>query len=85
MAVDRHTAEHVAAILKDELFLEVTNQAKVEISQEWQAEENQYKREALWNEIQGIDRVMERMRGMVNESKAATRKAERNSPRKADR
>ena len=85
MAVDKHTAEHVSGILKDDFFLEVVALAKAEICQEWQDEEVEFNRERLWNEIQAIDRVMDRMRGMVNESKAANRTAERTSQRKADR
>jgi len=73
----RGEMERLQSILDDETFLKVVNWTKMSLVDDWtetEAEDVQG-REVIWAKIQGVDAVVETMRGYINAAAAKERRA----------
>lgn len=61
-------AEHAKRILDDELFAETVLMAEEAVVARWRMSSDTETREEAWHELQGLQRVMQMLRGMFDDA-----------------
>lgn len=77
MTIDGNYAADLLDLGKHPSFARVLEETKERIIEEWQAAKDPLKREACWAELQGLERLITRMRVVIDEAFVAKRQAEK--------